>query len=131
MISKKVVVAGATGLVGNAALRHFGSVGACEVVALSRRKPRELYGARHHGARRRARAAFAATARRLRTLPRCRNAARRRCPRARSRRRPPPSCLSFEHLPDRLSALIANGTGRRQFAATHYDGGNSAIAHPA
>ncbi len=47
MISKKVVVAGATGLVGNAALRHFGSVGACEVVALSRRKPRELYGARH------------------------------------------------------------------------------------
>jgi nucleoside-diphosphate-sugar epimerase len=47
MIGKQVVVAGATGLVGNAALRHFGSVGACEVVALSRRKPRELYGARH------------------------------------------------------------------------------------
>ena len=45
MTSKKVVVAGATGLVGNAALRHFGT--SCEVVALSRRKPRDLYGARH------------------------------------------------------------------------------------
>ena len=43
---KRVVVAGATGLVGNAALRHFGSVGGAEVIALSRRKPRELYGAR-------------------------------------------------------------------------------------
>lgn len=47
MADKKVVVAGATGLVGNAALRHFGASGGCEVVALSRRKPRELYGARH------------------------------------------------------------------------------------
>src|SRR6201991_1559448 len=47
MAVKKVVVAGATGLVGNAALRHFGELGGCEVVALSRRKPRELYGARH------------------------------------------------------------------------------------
>ncbi len=46
MANKKVVVAGATGLVGNAVLRHFGSVGGAEVVALSRRKPRELYGAR-------------------------------------------------------------------------------------
>jgi nucleoside-diphosphate-sugar epimerase len=45
--NKKVVVAGATGLVGNAALRHFGSLGGCEVIALSRRKPRELYGAGH------------------------------------------------------------------------------------
>ena len=44
MKHKKVVVAGATGLVGNAALRHFGA-SACEVVALSRRKPRELHGA--------------------------------------------------------------------------------------
>src|SRR5215831_20156761 len=43
-MAKKVVVAGATGLVGNAALRHFGGG---EVVALSRRKPRDLYGARH------------------------------------------------------------------------------------
>jgi nucleoside-diphosphate-sugar epimerase len=44
MQNKKVVVAGATGLVGNAALRHFGASG-CEVVALSRRKPRDLHGA--------------------------------------------------------------------------------------
>jgi nucleoside-diphosphate-sugar epimerase len=47
MKNKKVVVAGATGLVGNAALRHFGASGDCEVVALSRRKPRDLRGARH------------------------------------------------------------------------------------
>ena len=47
MTDKKVVVAGATGLVGNAALRHFARAGGCEVIALSRRKPRELYGARH------------------------------------------------------------------------------------
>jgi len=46
MTDKKVVVAGATGLVGNAALRHFGGAGGCDVVALARRKPRELYGAR-------------------------------------------------------------------------------------
>jgi nucleoside-diphosphate-sugar epimerase len=45
--NKKVVVAGATGLVGNAALRHFGATGGAEVIALSRRKPRELHGARH------------------------------------------------------------------------------------
>ncbi|WP_441233651.1 SDR family oxidoreductase [Bradyrhizobium sp. 930_D9_N1_4] len=47
MTGKKVVVAGATGLVGNAVLRHFGTDEPCEVVALSRRKPRNLYGARH------------------------------------------------------------------------------------
>src|ERR1043166_1093282 len=47
MADKKVVIAGATGLVGNAALRHFGRAGGCDVLALSRRKPRELYGARH------------------------------------------------------------------------------------
>src|SRR6266404_2839506 len=47
MAGNKVVVAGATGLVGNAALRYFGALGGCEVVALSRRKPRELHGARH------------------------------------------------------------------------------------
>ena len=46
MANKKVVVAGATGLVGNAALRHFGNAGGVEVIALSRRKPRELHGAR-------------------------------------------------------------------------------------
>jgi nucleoside-diphosphate-sugar epimerase len=47
MADRKVAVAGATGLVGNAALRHFGGSGGCEVVALSRRKPRALYGARY------------------------------------------------------------------------------------
>jgi len=47
MAGKKVVVAGATGLVGSAALRHFGAAGGCEVVALSRREPRQLHGARH------------------------------------------------------------------------------------
>ena len=47
MADKKVVIAGATGLVGNAALRHLGRAGGCDVVALSRRKPRGLYGARH------------------------------------------------------------------------------------
>src|SRR3978361_2297100 len=46
MAGRKIVVAGATGLVGSAALRHFGGLGGCEVVALSRRKPRNLYGAR-------------------------------------------------------------------------------------
>jgi nucleoside-diphosphate-sugar epimerase len=45
MAGKKVVVAGATGLVGSAALRHFGGMGGCEVVALSRREPRDLRGA--------------------------------------------------------------------------------------
>ena len=47
MVGKQVVVAGATGLVGSAALRHFGRSAGTEVVALSRRKPRELHGARH------------------------------------------------------------------------------------
>ena len=47
MASKKIVVAGATGLVGNAALRHFEHAAGIEVVALSRREPRELYGAHH------------------------------------------------------------------------------------
>ena len=47
MAEKKVVIAGATGLVGNAALRHFGAAGGCDVVALSRRRPRELHSARH------------------------------------------------------------------------------------
>jgi nucleoside-diphosphate-sugar epimerase len=46
-MAKKIVVAGATGLVGNAALRHFGGISGGEVIALSRREPRQLYGARH------------------------------------------------------------------------------------
>jgi nucleoside-diphosphate-sugar epimerase len=46
MPSKKVLVAGATGLVGYAAMRHFAAEPGCEVLALSRRKPDETYGAR-------------------------------------------------------------------------------------
>src|SRR5260370_34538192 len=32
---------------GGKSLRHFGSTGKCEVVALSRRRPRDLHGARY------------------------------------------------------------------------------------
>jgi nucleoside-diphosphate-sugar epimerase len=46
MPSKRVLIAGATGLVGYAAMKHFGSQSDCEVVALSRRKPDETFGAR-------------------------------------------------------------------------------------
>jgi nucleoside-diphosphate-sugar epimerase len=42
---KKVIVAGATGLVGYAAMKHFASEGV-EVVALSRRQPDQTFGAR-------------------------------------------------------------------------------------
>jgi nucleoside-diphosphate-sugar epimerase len=45
MPRKKVVVAGATGLVGYAAMKHFAREGV-EVVALSRRKPDDTFGAR-------------------------------------------------------------------------------------
>ncbi|MBS0541657.1 MAG: NAD-dependent epimerase/dehydratase family protein, partial [Proteobacteria bacterium] len=45
-MKKKVLIAGATGLVGYAALKHFGSPGDCEVVAVSRRQPDALFGAR-------------------------------------------------------------------------------------
>src|SRR5260221_13319301 len=44
-MAKKVLIAGATGLVGYAAMKHFGSQSACEVVALSRRQPDETFGA--------------------------------------------------------------------------------------
>lgn len=44
---RKIIVAGATGLVGSAVIRHFGGVAGCEVIALSRRPPRALHGARH------------------------------------------------------------------------------------
>jgi len=43
---KTVLVAGATGLVGYAALKHFAGED-CDVIALSRRVPEELFGARH------------------------------------------------------------------------------------
>ncbi|MFO1087272.1 MAG: NAD-dependent epimerase/dehydratase family protein [Reyranellaceae bacterium] len=43
---KKILIAGATGLVGYAAMKHFGSQSDCEVVALSRRRPDKTFGAR-------------------------------------------------------------------------------------
>jgi nucleoside-diphosphate-sugar epimerase len=46
MTPKKVLVAGATGLVGYACLKHFASHNDCEVIALSRRRPDETHGAR-------------------------------------------------------------------------------------
>ncbi|UYN94230.1 MAG: NAD-dependent epimerase/dehydratase family protein [Enhydrobacter sp.] len=46
---KKVLVAGATGLVGHACLKHFARAEGCETVALSRRRPDELFGARWIG----------------------------------------------------------------------------------
>ncbi|MBN8925795.1 MAG: nucleoside-diphosphate sugar epimerase [Rhodospirillales bacterium 69-11] len=42
---KKVVVAGATGLVGFAALKQFAARAECEVIGLSRRQPHETHGA--------------------------------------------------------------------------------------
>lgn len=45
-MTRKILVAGATGLVGTAAMKHFGARGADEVVALSRREPDETFGAR-------------------------------------------------------------------------------------
>lgn len=44
MPTKRVLIAGATGLVGRAAMKHFGSQ--CDVLALSRRRPDETFGAR-------------------------------------------------------------------------------------
>ncbi len=46
MSSKKVLVAGATGLVGRAAMKHFASEENCDALALSRRKPDDTFGAR-------------------------------------------------------------------------------------
>ena len=45
MSRKKVLVAGASGLVGYAAIRHFLGTKECEVVAVSRRKPAGIEGA--------------------------------------------------------------------------------------
>jgi nucleoside-diphosphate-sugar epimerase len=44
--AKKILIAGATGLVGYAAMKHFARDERCEVIALSRRQPDETYGAR-------------------------------------------------------------------------------------
>ena len=50
MARKTVLIAGATGLVGYAAMKHFGAAGDCpgdcDVIALSRRRPDETFGAR-------------------------------------------------------------------------------------
>ncbi|WP_428667885.1 NAD-dependent epimerase/dehydratase family protein [Reyranella sp.] len=43
---KTVLVAGATGLVGYACLKHFAAQPGCEVIALSRRRPDNTFGAR-------------------------------------------------------------------------------------
>ncbi|MEZ5855773.1 MAG: SDR family oxidoreductase [Hyphomicrobiaceae bacterium] len=47
MSGKTVLVAGATGLVGQAAMQHFSTELGTEVIAVSRRRPAELFGARH------------------------------------------------------------------------------------
>src|SRR5260370_313977 len=46
MAIRKVLVAGASGLVGHAAVRHFASLADCEVVAVSRRIPAPGGGAK-------------------------------------------------------------------------------------
>src|SRR5882757_5921034 len=46
MSHKKVLIAGATGLVGYAAMKHFATEPGCEVIAVSRRRPDDTYGAR-------------------------------------------------------------------------------------
>ena len=46
MSPRKILIAGATGLVGYACLKHFASHKDCDVIALSRRRPDEAFGAR-------------------------------------------------------------------------------------
>src|ERR1700731_5203615 len=46
MPRKQVLIAGASGLVGYAAMRHFGADPDCDVVAVSRRAPGNTHGAR-------------------------------------------------------------------------------------
>jgi nucleoside-diphosphate-sugar epimerase len=46
MPCRKVLIAGATGLVGYAAMKHFASEPGSEVIAVSRRRPDETFGAR-------------------------------------------------------------------------------------
>ena len=46
MAKRKVLVAGSSGLVGHAAVRHFAQLPDCEVVAVSRRTPEAVSGAR-------------------------------------------------------------------------------------
>ena len=46
ILPKKILVAGATGLVGYAAMKHFATEADTEVIAVSRRRPEETFGAR-------------------------------------------------------------------------------------
>ena len=46
MPRKQVLIAGASGLVGYAAMKHFGADPDCDVIALSRRTPDDKHGAR-------------------------------------------------------------------------------------
>ncbi len=46
MPTRTILIAGATGLVGHAAMQHFASLPDTSVIALSRRKPTETFGAR-------------------------------------------------------------------------------------
>src|SRR5690349_11140667 len=46
-MGKTVLVAGATGLVGTAALKHFAEQAETQVIALARRRPPDLHGAQH------------------------------------------------------------------------------------
>jgi nucleoside-diphosphate-sugar epimerase len=46
MPKKVVLIAGASGLVGYAAMKHFAGDAHCEVIAVSRRRPDETFGAR-------------------------------------------------------------------------------------
>lgn len=50
MARKTVLVAGATGLVGYAAMQHFAAEPDTDVIAVSRRRPAELFGARFFAA---------------------------------------------------------------------------------
>jgi nucleoside-diphosphate-sugar epimerase len=49
MARKQVLVAGASGLVGYAAMKHFAQRGDCDVIAVSRRRPASTFGAKFVG----------------------------------------------------------------------------------
>ena len=48
MSTKRVLIAGATGLVGYAAMKHYASQKDCEVIAVSRRQPDHIFGTQWH-----------------------------------------------------------------------------------
>jgi nucleoside-diphosphate-sugar epimerase len=47
-MTEHILIAGATGVVGYAALKHFAERGDCRVTAVSRRRPLETFGAQFH-----------------------------------------------------------------------------------